>query len=140
MSINKAIIVGNLGRSPEVSYTKTGSKIAKLSVATTDTYKDKSGSKKEVTEWHRVVVYNEALADLCEKHLNKGDKVYIEGKIATRKWVDNSNAERFTTEIILGNYDAKLDILSFKIEKKDNGGWDSPAQPNNNELDDEIPF
>ena len=98
-SINKVILVGNLGADPKVSNTQSGSKIVNLSVATTDTWKDKlSGERKDRTEWHRVVIFNSQLADIAERYLRKGSKVYIEGQLQTRKWEDNTGAERYPAE------------------------------------------
>src|SRR5690606_22489941 len=103
--VNKVIIVGNLGRDPEVRQSADGMKIVQLSVATSESWKDKStGERKEKTEWHRVVVFNEGLADVCEKYLRKGSKVYLEGQLQTRKWTDQQGQDKYVTEIVLKRY------------------------------------
>src|SRR5258706_10463240 len=99
-SVNKVILVGNLGRDPEVRSTQDGAKVANLSLATSESWKDKnSGERRERTEWHRVAIFNERLVDVAEKYLKNGSKIYIEGQLQTRKWTDQSGAERYTTEI-----------------------------------------
>ena len=111
-SVNKVILVGNLGREPEVRHTQSGGKVVNLSVATSETWKDRqSGERKEKTEWHRVVVFSPGLADIAEKYLRKGSKVYIEGALQTRKWTDNSGQEKYTTEIVLQSFNGTLTIL-----------------------------
>ena len=103
-SINKVILVGNLGADPKVSNTQSGAKIVNLNVATSDTWKDKlSGERKDRTEWHRVVIFNPQLADIAERYLRKGSKVYLEGQLQTRKWEDSNGQERYTTEVVLQN-------------------------------------
>ena len=141
-SINKVIIVGSLGRDPETRHTQSSNKIVNLSVATSDSWKDKqSGERKEKTEWHRVVIYSQGLADVAEKYLRKGSKVYLEGALQTRKWTDNSGQEKYTTEIVLQGFNANLTILD--VAKSDNsygsdaGDWDVPAC---DDLDDSVPF
>ena len=99
-SINKVTLVGNLGRDPEIRHTATGQKIAHLSVATSETWKDKSGERQERTEWHRVVIFNANLADFSERYLKKGSKVYVEGALQTRKFTDQSGQDRYTTEVV----------------------------------------
>ena len=99
-SINKVTLVGNLGRDPEIRHSTAGQKIAHLSVATSDTWKDKSGERQERTEWHRVVIFNANLADFAERFLKKGSKVYVEGALQTRRYTDQSGQERFTTEVV----------------------------------------
>jgi len=111
-SINKAIIVGRLGKDPEIRHTQQGSAIATLSVATSETWRDKAGEKKEKTEWHRVVIFNEKMSELAEKYLKKGALVYLEGKLATRKWTDKDGNDKYTTEIVLGAYDGVMRFLS----------------------------
>lgn len=98
-SINKAIIIGNLGNDPEIRYSSGGDAIANMNIATTDSRKDKNGNKQEKTEWHRVVIFGK-LAEICGEYLKKGSQVYIEGKLQTRKWTDKSDIERYTTEIV----------------------------------------
>ncbi len=146
-SVNKVILVGNLGRDPEVRHTQSGGKVVNLSVATSESWKDKqSGERKEKTEWHRVVIFNPGLADIADKYLRKGSKVYIEGALQTRKWTDNSGVEKYSTEVIIPAFAGGLTILSsahtsddFSPYGSDNnsGGWDVPASP---DLDDDIPF
>lgn len=110
-SINKVILVGNLGRDPEIRHTNSGQKIANLSVATSDTWKDKSGERQERTEWHRVVVFNANLAEFAERFLRKGSKVYIEGSLQTRKFTDQSGAEKYTTEVVLSAFRGELVVI-----------------------------
>ena len=148
-SINKVILVGNLGADPKVSTTQSGNKVVNLSVATSDSWKDRvSGEKKERTEWHRVVVFNPQLADVAEKYLHKGSKVYIEGALQTRKWEDANGQERYTTEVVLQNFSSNLTMLDGKgdgasgddvFSASASNGWDTApaAAPN---LDDDIPF
>ncbi|MGH7045268.1 MAG: single-stranded DNA-binding protein [Stellaceae bacterium] len=111
-SVNKVILVGNLGRDPELRSTQDGMRIANLTVATSESWRDRvSGERKERTEWHRVVIFNERLAEIAEKYLKKGAKVYLEGALQTRKWTDNSGQERYTTEIVLQRYRGELTML-----------------------------
>jgi single-strand DNA-binding protein len=111
-SVNKVILVGNLGRDPEIRTTQGGTRVANLSVATSETWRDRaSGERKERTEWHRVVIFNDRLVDVVEKYLKKGSKVYLEGALQTRKWTDNSGQERYTTEIVLQNFRGELTML-----------------------------
>ena len=148
-SINKVILVGNLGADPRVGNSQNGSKIVNLSVATSDSWKDKvSGERKERTEWHRVVVFNPQLAEVAEKYLHKGSKVYIEGQLQTRKWEDSNGQERYSTEVVLQNFSGNLVMLDGKSDgtagedvfsSSAASGWDTApaAAPN---LDDDIPF
>ncbi len=111
-SVNKVIIVGNLGRDPEVRNFPAGGKVVNLNIATSETWRDKaSGERKERTEWHRVAIFNEALGKIAEQYLKKGSTVYIEGQLETRKWQDQSGAERFTTEIVLRQFRGELTLL-----------------------------
>ncbi|MBX6746803.1 MAG: single-stranded DNA-binding protein, partial [Acetobacteraceae bacterium] len=111
-SVNKVILVGNLGKDPEVRNTQDGSKIVNLSLATSETWNDRAtGERKERTEWHRVAIFNERLAEVAEKYLRKGSKVYIEGSLQTRKWTDQQGQERYTTEVVLGRYRGELTML-----------------------------
>ena len=153
-SINKVILVGNLGADPKVSNTQSGAKIVNLNVATSDTWKDKlSGERKDRTEWHRVVIFNPQLAEVAERYLHKGSKVYLEGQLQTRKWEDNNGQERYTTEVVLQNFSGNLVLLDARGDGVPAGGndvfspasgsagWDSasssaPAA----DLDDDIPF
>ncbi len=153
-SMNKVILVGNLGRDPEIRHTNSGQKIANLSVATSDTWKDKSGERQERTEWHRVVVFNANLADVAERYLRKGSKVYLEGALQTRKYTDQSGQERFTTEVVLGAFRGELIILDGRADNagmggtsshtdssSSNSGWDAtPLSGGTDSFDDEIPF
>ena len=148
-SINKVTLVGNLGADPRVGNSQNGSKIVNLSVATSDSWKDKvSGERKERTEWHRVVVFNPQLAEVAEKYLHKGSKVYIEGQLQTRKWEDSNGQERYSTEVVLQNFSGNLVMLDGKgdgtsgddvFSGSASSGWDTApaAAPN---LDDDIPF
>ena len=111
-SVNKVILVGNLGRDPEIRTTQDGTKVANLSVATSEQWRDKnSGERREKTEWHRVVVFNDRLVDVIERYLKKGAKVYLEGALQTRKWTDQSGAEKYTTEVVLQKYRGELTML-----------------------------
>ena len=158
-SINKVTLIGNLGRDPEVRFSQSGDKIANISIATSETWNDKAtGERKEKTEWHRVVIFNKFLADIAEKYLKKGSKVYLEGALQTRKWTDNAGIEKYTTEVVLGNYKGELTMLDGRGEGGDFGGGNyegtSSQEPNfepgsegtgadgnpSDDLDDEIPF
>jgi len=111
-SVNKVILVGNLGRDPEVRTIQDGTKVVNLALATSDTWNDKaSGERKERTEWHRVVIFNERIADVAEKYLRKGAKVYVEGALQTRKWTDQSGQEKYTTEVVIGRFRGELTML-----------------------------
>jgi single-strand DNA-binding protein len=118
-SVNKVIIVGNLGRDPEVRSFQNGGKVVNLTVATSETWRDKSsGERKEKTEWHRVAIFNEALGKIAEQYLKKGSTVYLEGQLETRKWQDQSGADRYTTEIVLKQFRGELTLLGGR----DSGG------------------
>jgi single-strand DNA-binding protein len=111
-SVNKVILVGNLGKDPEVRNTQAGAKIVNFTMATSDTWNDKaSGERKERTEWHRVVIFNERLADVAERFLRKGRKVYVEGSLQTRKWTDQSGQEKYTTEVVIDRFRGELTLL-----------------------------
>src|SRR4051794_36306419 len=110
-SVNKVILVGNLGRDPEVRYTQSNQKIVHLSVATSERWKDQSGQQQERTEWHRVVIFNERLADVAERFLTKGRTVYLEGQLQTRKWTDQGGQERYSTEVVLQRFRGELVLL-----------------------------
>ncbi len=111
-SVNKVILIGNLGRDPEVRSTQDGMKIVQLSVATSESWKDKaSGERKDKTEWHRVVIFNERLAETAEKYLRKGAKIYVEGQLQTRKWTDKDGVEKYTTEVVLSRFRGELTML-----------------------------
>jgi len=144
-SVNKVILVGNLGRDPEVRHTQDGKSIVNMTVATSETWRDRnSGERKEKTEWHRVVIFNEGLAKVAEQFLKKGAKVYLEGQIQTRKWTDQSGAEKFSTEIILQGFNSVLTMLDGpsgerSVEREERQG-SAPAGRMGEILDDEIPF
>jgi single-strand DNA-binding protein len=124
-SVNKVILVGNLGRDPEVRTTQDGLKIVNLSLATSDSWRDRnSGERKERTEWHRVVIFNERLAEVAEKYLRKGSKIYIEGALQTRKWTDQSNQERYSTEVVLQRFRGELTMLDTRGGGGGEGGGD----------------
>src|ERR1700688_378506 len=111
-SVNKVILVGNLGRDPEIRSTQDGLRIANLSLATSESWRDKNtGERKERTEWHRVVIFNERLVDVVEKYVKKGSKLYIEGALQTRKWTDNAGTEKYTTEVVLQRLRGELTML-----------------------------
>jgi len=111
-SVNKVILIGNLGRDPEIRAMQSGSRVCNLAVATSESWKDRqSGERREKTEWHRVVVFNENLVQICERYLKKGSKIYIEGQIETRKYTDSSGQERYTTEIVLRPFRGELTML-----------------------------
>ncbi len=166
-SINKVILVGNLGADPEIKRTQDGRPIANLRLATTDSWRDKnSGERKERTEWHRVVIFNEGLCRIAEQYLRKGAKVYVEGQLQTRKWQDQQGQDKYSTEIVLQGFNSQLTMLDGRQgggmsdnqqsgyssgggydSKPDSGGYGSseksaPQQSGGFEksLDDEIPF
>jgi single-strand DNA-binding protein len=144
-SVNKVILVGNLGKDPEVRRMTSGEPVVNLSIATSESWKDKSsGERKEKTEWHRVVIFNKNLADVAEKYLRKGSKVYLEGSLQTRKWTDKDGAEKYSTEVVLQNFRGELTMLDGKGEGGGGGGrsgaGESPASFQRDEMDDEIPF
>jgi len=137
-SVNKAIILGNLGRDPEVRSFPNGGKVCNLRIATSETWKDKTtGERKERTEWHSVAIMNEPLVKVAEQYLRKGSKVYIEGQLETRKWQDQAGNDKYATEIVLRPYRGELTILDGKPEDK--GDAYEPPQRNATP-DDEIPF
>lgn len=144
-SVNKVILVGNLGRDPEVRQLQDGNPVVNLSVATSETWRDKnSGERRERTEWHRVVIFNERLADVAQKYLRKGSKVYLEGQLQTRKWTDQSGQERYTTEVVLGRFRGEMTMLD---SRSDSGGFaasEGERTPSSSgpasDLDDDIPF
>ncbi len=156
--VNKVILVGNLGKDPEVRNAQSGLKIVNLTVATSDNWTDKaSGERKEQTEWHRVVIMNDRLGEIAEKYLKKGSKVYLEGKLQTRKWTGQDGQDKYTTEVLLGRFGGELQLLdrnpnassgggddyaprsapAAKAPARAVGGWDTRP---GNDLDDEIPF
>lgn len=139
MTINKVILVGRLAAKPEIKQLQTGDPVANFSLATNERWKDKNGEKKEKTEWHRVVVFNKGLCKLLE-YTTKGSMLYVEGAIHTRKWMDNSGNDQYTTEIVLKQFNSSLQILSNNSTEGSNITQDEKPQPINNLLDDEIPF
>ncbi|THD75168.1 MAG: single-stranded DNA-binding protein [Bradyrhizobium sp.] len=160
-SVNKVILVGNLGKDPEIRRTQDGRPIAHLSIATSDTWRDKAtGERKEKTEWHRVVIFSEPLCKIVEQYLKKGAKVYIEGALQTRKWTDQSGVEKYSTEVVLQGFNSTLTMLDGRgggsagnLGADDSGGdfgsgGPSGAAPRravaagarNSDMDDDIPF
>jgi single-strand DNA-binding protein len=153
-SVNKVILVGNLGADPEIKRTQDGRPIANLSIATSDTWRDKNtGERKEKTEWHRVVIFNEGLCRIAEQYLKKGAKVYLEGQLQTRKWQDKDGKDRYSTEVVLQNFNSALTMLDGKnsggsFGADDSGGdFGSSAPPRrvaaggrNDDMNDDIPF
>ena len=152
-SVNKVTLVGNLGRDPEVRQTQDGRPIVNLSVATSESWRDRSsGERREKTEWHRVVIFNDRLADVAQKFLRKGSKIYLEGQLQTRKWQDQSGQDRYSTEVVLGQFRGELTMLDGRSDSSMNSGFDEmsnlssgdsipqEALPATGELDDEIPF
>ncbi len=157
-SVNKVILIGNLGRDPEVRRTQAGDAIVHLSVATSESWRDKaSGERREKTEWHRVVIFNERLGEVAQKFLKKGSKVFLEGQLQTRKWTDQSGQEKYTTEVVLQRYRGELTLLDARGagEEAGGGGYEerggspapaggseggSAARTGGGDLDDEIPF
>ena len=160
-SVNKVILVGNLGKDPEIRRTQDGRPIANLSVATSETWRDKAtGERKEKTEWHRVVIFSEPLCKIVEQYLKKGAKVYIEGALQTRKWTDQSGVEKYSTEVVLQGFNSTLTMLDGRASGgggsfgSDDAGSDfssgGPASSaprravaagaRNSDMDDDIPF
>ena len=153
-SVNKVILLGNLGKDPDIRATSAGSRLASFSIATSTKYRNKETQQLEdKTEWHRVVVFNDKLADVCEKYLRKGSKVYVEGQLQTRKWTDNNGVDKYTTEVVIPNYSGVLTMLDSRSSQSaisdDNssqidsaadealGGSDNSTAE---QLDDDIPF
>ena len=147
MAINKVILVGNVGQEPEIRTTNDGREIATLSLATSESWKDKSsGEKREKTEWHRVVIFSQGLVGIVKNYVKKGSKLYLEGSLSTRKWTDKEGIEKYTTEIVLQNFNSTLQILDSR-NATSSDSYSAPvsnSQTNNNipveENDDEIPF
>ncbi|MAT32863.1 MAG: single-stranded DNA-binding protein [alpha proteobacterium MED-G10] len=151
-SINKVILLGRLGADPEIRMSQDGKKIAKFSLATSESWKDKqSGEKKEKTEWHKVIIFSSGLADITEKYLKKGSLIYIEGQISTRKYTDQSGIEKYITEIVLQGYNCQLTMIDNRSENSEN--LSSPSIDNTLDkkesvddslqgidIDDEVPF
>ena len=161
-SVNKVILIGNLGADPEIKRTQDGRPIANLRIATSESWRDKnSGERKEKTEWHRVVIFSEGLCKIAEQYLKKGAKVYIEGQLQTRKWTDQNNVERYSTEVVLQNFNSTMTMLDGRASGggggygEDSGGGDfgssgasggprkmaaSGGGGRGGDMDDEIPF
>jgi single-strand DNA-binding protein len=162
-SVNKVILVGNLGKDPEIRRTQDGRPIANLSVATSESWRDKAtGERKEKTEWHRVVIFNEGLCKIAEQYLKKGAKIYIEGQLQTRKWTDQAGVEKYSTEVVLQGFNSNLTMLegrsggggSFGSDDQSSGGDFGGSGPSsaprravaagagarNSDMDDDIPF
>lgn len=150
MSINKVILVGNVGQDPEIRSTQDGREIANFSIATSESWKDKNtGEKKDKTEWHRVVVFSQGLVGIIKNYVKKGTKLYLEGSLQSRKWTDNQGVEKTTTEIVLQNYNSTLQILDSRDRNSSNndGYQSSNSKKSSNrddiaveENDDEVPF
>lgn len=121
-SVNKVILVGNLGRDPDVRTMQNGGKVVNLSLATSETWKDRDGNRQEKTEWHRVVIFNERLGEVAERYLKKGSTIYIEGSLQTRKWTDQSGQEKYTTEVVLQRFRGELTMLGGRNEGGSGGG------------------
>jgi single-strand DNA-binding protein len=135
--INKAIILGRLGKDPESRSMNNGGEVVSFSVATSETWKDQAGERKEKTEWHNVVIFNENLGRIAKQYLRKGSEVYIEGAIQTRKWTDSNGNDKYTTEIVLQKFRGELALIGGKSD----GGKDTgSAETYDNDLDDDIPF
>ena len=150
--LNRVTLIGNLGRDPEVRTTAAGAKVVTLNIATSESWKDRtSGERKERTEWHRVVIWNEALGEIVETYLQKGAKVFLEGKLTTRKWTDQSGQDRYSTEIVIDSFNGTIRFLDGRrdgngsarqtngttSERSSGPAWDAPKGA---DLDDEIPF
>ena len=134
--VNKVIIIGNLGRPPEVRFLQDGTKVVNFSMATNETWKDKkTGERKERTEWHRVVILNEHIANIAEQYLKKGSRVYLEGQLQTRKWLDQSGQEKYVTEIVLSRYHGELVLL----DTKDSINTESTDAEPSHFIDDSLP-
>ncbi|QYJ00030.1 single-stranded DNA-binding protein [Henriciella algicola] len=159
-SVNKVILIGNLGADPEVRQFQNGGQVCNLRIATSDTWKDKNtGERRERTEWHQVAIFSEGLVRIAQQYLKKGSKVYIEGKLQTRKWQDQNGQDRYSTEVVLQGYDGTLTMLDSAGGGQGGGGGgrmggggygggggggprqlDGPPQDFNQDFEDEIPF
>jgi single-strand DNA-binding protein len=156
-SVNKVILVGNLGKDPEVRHTQDGKPIVNLSIATSETWRDKgTGERKEKTEWHRVVIFNENIAKVAEQYLKKGSTVYIEGQLQTRKWTDKDGIDKYSTEVVLQNFRGELTMIGGRPGGSDSAASSgdefgqsspmdrprssAPKQSFSRDLDDEVPF
>ncbi len=138
-SLNKVMLIGNLGKAPDIRRTQSGDQIVNLSVATSVKWKDRHTKETlERTEWHRVVIFDDRLADIAGRYLSKGSKVYLEGELKTRKWSDSSGVERYTTEVVLPRYGGRLVMLDSKKDKHDQSLADEPDSLD--ESENEVPF
>ena len=138
-SVNKVILVGNLGNDPEVRSMQSGDKVCNLSIATSERWKDRNGERQERTEWHRVVIFSQPLVKIAEQYLKKGSKVYLEGQLETRKWQDQNGQDKYSTEVVLRPFKSELTMLDSRDSQSDDrGGYQEPAPVD--DLEDEIPF
>ena len=149
-SLNKVMLIGNIGADPVIRQTQDGKRLAQLSLATSESWKDKStGEKKEKTSWHRIVIFNDGLAGVVENYVKKGSKIFVEGQLQTRKFTDQDGNEKYTTEVVLGNYNGTLTMLDSRggttesmgaIDSDVNQDMASSQTPADLDIDDEIPF
>ena len=149
-SLNKVMLIGNLGADPVIRQTQDGKRLAQLSLATSESWKDKAtGEKKEKTSWHRIVIFNDGLAGVVENYVKKGSKIFVEGQLQTRKFTDQDGNEKYTTEVVLGNYNGTLTMLDSRggntesmgaIDSDVNQDMASSQPPADRDIDDEIPF
>ncbi len=147
-SVNKVILIGNLGRDPEVRTFQNGGKVCNFSIATSETWKDRnSGERQERTNWHNIAIFNENLAQIAEQYLLKGSKVYVEGQLETRKWQDQAGNDRYTTEVVLRNFRGELTLLDGRSETNNSNfsetasiDEESSDKVLTSDIDDEIPF
>jgi|TARA_Y100001949_G_scaffold37842_1_gene30235 single-strand DNA-binding protein len=146
-SLNKVLLIGRLGADPEIKEMVNGKSVARLSLATSQSWKDKNtGEKKEKTEWHRIVVFNEGLVNVVKQYLKKGAQIYVEGQISTRKWKDESTGQdKYSTEVVIQGYNSSLTMLgsgnsSISSNQDNNQSIENTSQASQNDLDDEIPF
>jgi single-strand DNA-binding protein len=150
-SLNRVTLIGNVGKDPEIRSTQAGVRIANLTLATSETWNDKaSGERKEKTEWHKIAIFNDRVVDVVEKYVKKGSKIYVEGAITTRKWIDKDGRDQYTTEINIGKFSGNVLLLDGRASAIGDaparsaapagrpGGY--PPQPGGGDLDDEIPF
>jgi single-strand DNA-binding protein len=148
MSLNKVTLIGRVGQDPDIRNTNDGRAIANLSIATSDTWNDKnSGEKREKTEWHRVVIFSQGLVGIVQNYVKKGSLLYIEGALQTRKWTDSSGVEKYTTEVVLQNYNSTLQMLGGKSQGDSQNQYQEPqtqstsqSEPAAEDCDDDIPF
>ena len=141
-SLNMVQLIGNLGADPEARSMQNGGEVVTLNIATSETWKGRDGNRQERTEWHRVIVFNENIAKVAKQYLRKGSKVYVSGKLQTRKWQDQSGQDRYTTEVVIQPYDGKLVLLDGKRDDQGSRGGGGGAYPGpaESDLDDDVPF